>query len=76
MNNTKIQNASLKGKCQNVLLEELNAHASSSGQSNRENSAKTQHTFKRIFCKNNSSFEIYPVRHGTENLHTAEINTG
>jgi hypothetical protein len=39
-----------------------------------ENSAKTQHTFKRIFC--NSSSEIYPTGHGTENLHTAEINNG
>jgi len=42
----------------------------------RSNSLKTQHTCKRIFCNNNSSFEIYPTGHGTENLHTAEINTG
>jgi hypothetical protein len=25
---------------------------------------------------NNSNFEIYPIGHGTENLLTAEINTG
>jgi len=72
MKNTKIQNASLKGKCQNVLLEGLSALLVKV----RENSDKTQYTFKRIFCNNTSSFEIYPTGHGAENLHTAEVNTG